>query len=1162
MTRDKTPPGKKSFLQKLTSPHPSIENSAERRFATVLATLLLALLPLYFLPEGIRAIIEKHDIADILYYGGGAVILSIAYLFARSPYPRMGARITMLYFMLIPFATLVVQSERYAGENAKNALIWSVPIMLMALVLLRPDQTKFVVVANIGIYLLIPTLWSGLTYEQVFSTLWVIIATGGLMMVSAYVQNRYLKNLAREIEQSKINERRFREIFLGSPIALWEADFSQIKKRLDTLSLEHGTDLMTYMLEHPEIMQGAASSVILLDANEAAKELYAADDVKALQENLHKIINEKAMFTLRDSVINLWQGIRNRPIETIHKTLGGIEKNVVVRFSIRSGHENNWERINISISDMSEQRAAESSIRQLASAVDASGSSIVITDIDGNIEYTNPAFSQVTGYTKEEALGENPRVLKSGQHPDEFYQEMWETLSLGKTWQGEIINKKKNGDLYWEHASISPVKNDDGKTLSYVAVKDDITKTKKAEHQATQLLQEQIAVRKAMEAITSTLDFDTVLNRIATEMGLAIDATSAYIWLWDAETHSGTNFAEYFGVNATDAERIPSLRKTYTGNEPKFILSLEENKYSVAYVENTYITEKHKKHMQEHDVKSALYIPIHVRGKAVAFAEIWDSREKREFEPSEIVLCQHIAQNAAVAIDNAHNYQQAENEIQQRKEAESELRKLSNAADQAASAILITDTQGIIEYVNPAFSTITGYTVEEAIGKDTSLLKSGKHLPEFYTELWQKIAGGEIWRGELINRRKDGSFYWESQVIAPVRDTTDNIITHYVAVKDDITKTKQAEAELRNLSSATEQTASAIVIANLKGHIEYVNPAFTVITGYTLEDVAGKTLNIQRSDEHDKTFYEKLDATILRGIIWKGEIINKRKDGSLYWESQVISPIKDDTGKITHFVYVKEDVTRRKELEQSLAIAHEEALVASDMKTQLLANVSHDMRTPLGAILGYTEMLDAGVFKPLNDEQANATRAIAASSQKLLDFVNNLLSQAQIDTGKIIINETPYTPQKLLENLGGEISLAKTQGITVETKLAENLPTKILCDPYWLGQIFHNLLSNAIKFTPAGGKINILLAKSGESAWKLDVEDNGVGIPPEAQSYIFESFRQVDGSPTRKAHTGSGLGLSIVNHLVKLMRGEIRLESKVGKGSKFTVLLPLKEKKE
>jgi len=141
--------------------------------------------------------------------------------------------------------------------------------------------------------------------------------------------------------------------------------------------------------------------------------------------------------------------------------------------------------------------------------------------------------------------------------------------------------------------------------------------------------------------------------------------------------------------------------------------------------------------------------------------------------------------------------------------------------------------------------------------------------------------------------------------------------------------------------------------------------------------------------------------------------------------------------------------------------------------------------------------------------------------------------------------------------MGGELSFARSKGLQVETIVDENVPQTVEGDSYWLGQVLYNLVSNAIKFTPKTGKISIRLNSYDESHWALCVADTGKGIPADAQEYIFESFRQVDGSPSRETHTGSGLGLSIVNHLVRLMDGEIKLESELGQGSAFTIILPL-----
>ncbi|MBT3322358.1 MAG: PAS domain S-box protein [Anaerolineae bacterium] len=1020
MTLDKSSPSSKNIFQKFVEPHASIEDFAERRFASVLATLLLALIPLYFLPEGLRAIIEKHPVDEVVYYIVGVLMLSGAYLFARSPYPRWGSRLTILYFTFLPFVAIIVKSESYTGDKAGKALIWSVPIMLMALILLHPRQVKSVVFFNIAFYLIIPAVWEGLSYSQIFPTLWMLIAVGGLMIVSAFVQGRYLYRAEYEAIQSKKNERRFREIFLGSPVALWEADFSKIKKRLDHFAAEHSDDPRAYVRENPDAMQGAASSIILLDANQAAIDLYLAGTVETLKNSLHLVVQEHAMLALRDGVLSLWEGVLNRPIETVHNTLSGKQKNVVVRFSVRAGYEETWERVNISIEDITERTKQEKATNLLLSIIQE------VAKVDTFTASLNKAL---------EILVEQAGWI------------------FGEVW----LPNKKEDHLINSGACYSRAEYTKEMTVFSIASQDFTFKLGEG-------LPGRVWASKKTEwqKDTSVLSKDVYLR---------------------ADYAKKANLKTTFGAPVLDGGEIVAVLILYTDK--------------VRTIDHYMI-----------DLISAAVIQLGT--------------------------------------------------VLQRKAIETNMRQLASAVDASASSIVITDTDGAIEYVNPAFSQVTGYTKEEALGNNPRVLKSGQHPSSFYQEMWEVLAKGDIWRGEIINKKKNGNLYWEHASISPVQNDDGKVVS-YVAVKDDITRVKEAEKNLRNLSRATEQAASGIVITNTEGIIEFANPAALRITGYSAEEFIGETPNLLKSGEHDASFYDELWKTIRKGEVWRGELINRCKDGSYYWESQTISPVKNTQGEITHYVAVKEDITRRKELEQALAIAHEEALVASDMKTQLLANVSHDMRTPLGAILGYTEMLDAGVFEPLNNQQAEATRAIAASSQRLLNFVSDLLNQAQIETGEIILNEVLLKPQQLLDGLGGEISLARTQGLILETTIDKNLPQKFIGDSYWLGQIVHNLLSNAIKFTPRDGEINIRLLRSGELAWKLEVEDNGKGIPIEAQEYIFESFRQVDGSITRELHTGSGLGLSIVNHLVRLMRGEIRLESELGKGSKFIILLPLKE---
>jgi signal transduction histidine kinase len=250
------------------------------------------------------------------------------------------------------------------------------------------------------------------------------------------------------------------------------------------------------------------------------------------------------------------------------------------------------------------------------------------------------------------------------------------------------------------------------------------------------------------------------------------------------------------------------------------------------------------------------------------------------------------------------------------------------------------------------------------------------------------------------------------------------------------------------------------------------------------------------------------------------------------------------------------DITERKRYENELQQANAEAIEANRVKTKLLANVSHDLRTPLGAILGYTELLNTGAFGPLNAEQNNATAEILDSTNKLLVFINNLIGQAQIETGHILINPRRFNPEELIEGIRATARFwAQKKNLSLSYDIDPQLPEQMQGDAYWLKQILLNLVNNALKFTDQGG-VYVYLAKTDADHWSVEVRDTGIGIPAEAKERIFEAFQQVESAKEYKA-SGSGLGLSIVRELVALMDGKIQLESEEGKGSTFIVTLPL-----
>lgn len=241
--------------------------------------------------------------------------------------------------------------------------------------------------------------------------------------------------------------------------------------------------------------------------------------------------------------------------------------------------------------------------------------------------------------------------------------------------------------------------------------------------------------------------------------------------------------------------------------------------------------------------------------------------------------------------------------------------------------------------------------------------------------------------------------------------------------------------------------------------------------------------------------------------------------------------------------------------EADLKQARDEALAASRFKSKLLANVSHEMRTPLHAIMGYAEILEQGVYGEITAKQRSATGKILTGAAILLEFINNLLDKAQLESGKLNFNMKAFAPRDLVEEIDAQVSiLAESKGLSFVSEVADDVPDLIWGDRYWLRQLMLNLVSNAIKFTNEGS-VSLSVSREREQ-WSFQVKDTGLGIPEESQSRIFGAFEQVSGE-----HAGSvkgiGLGLSIVKEVTTLMDGEVTLVSTLGEGTTFTVTLPL-----
>ncbi len=378
----------------------------------------------------------------------------------------------------------------------------------------------------------------------------------------------------------------------------------------------------------------------------------------------------------------------------------------------------------------------------------------------------------------------------------------------------------------------------------------------------------------------------------------------------------------------------------------------------------------------------------------------------------------------------------------------------------------------------------------------------------------------------------------------------------------DITDKKKTEHKLKILSNAIQHSPACVIITNLKGEIQIVNPSFTEITGYLPEEVVGKGINILNSDANSNVFYQDVLNNVLDGNDWQGEFQNRKKNGEKYWELASISPVKNSKGEITHFVVISEDITSRKKSEKELIDAKEKAEEANRLKTAFLANLSHEIRTPMNAIIGFSNLL---IDEDMSyEEKVKLNNLINDNSQNLLKLIDDVIDISKIQSGDIEINNTECHLNKLFLDLYVAFSVQLENNPNKDILLSMNKGSRandfsIITDPTRLKQVLFNLIENAIKFTSKGFvEFGYTLIEE-ENKIQFYVIDSGIGISQEKFEMIYDLFRQADESFTRE-YGGTGIGLSIAKKIIDHLGGDIWIQSTSKQGTNIYFTLPYEKR--
>ncbi|MCK4699051.1 MAG: response regulator, partial [Bacteroidales bacterium] len=510
------------------------------------------------------------------------------------------------------------------------------------------------------------------------------------------------------------------------------------------------------------------------------------------------------------------------------------------------------------------------------------------------------------------------------------------------------------------------------------------------------------------------------------------------------------------------------------------------------------------------------------------------------------------------------------------------------------ASVVITDLEGTIQYVNPNFTKVTGYSYEEAIGQNPRVLKSGEHDEKFYKNMWDTLTAGKTWEGEIVNRKKNGELYWESASISPVLNENGEI-KNFVAVKTDITEKKKVEKaleEAKNIAETLFQISIGLsknldlttvleqILDDCKKLVPFHTASIQVIADDNFEIVSckGFTDNEKligyRFNKKNDAFYRinnKLDESVIITNVRKyaefKELVTEHGIHSsmsvpLLIAGKVIGRLTLDSKEINfynslHQKHAKsfasmgaiaiENARLYNQVQESQKIAE----AATQAKSDFLARMSHEIRTPMNAIIGMTYLT---LQTELEKKQRDNLRKVHSSGISLLGIINDILDFSKIEAGKLELEHSEFDLEKVFHDLANVITYkAHKKGLEIVIGLPRSVPHMLIGDPLRLSQIMINLANNAIKFTKDGEiVIQAELAEKKKSKVKIlfSVRDTGIGLTKEQVGRLFQSFSQADVSTTRK-YGGTGLGLAICKSLTDMMEGDIWVESIKGQGSSF-----------
>jgi PAS domain S-box-containing protein len=733
--------------------------------------------------------------------------------------------------------------------------------------------------------------------------------------------------------------------------------------------------------------------------------------------------------------------------------------------------------------------AADAPAVGLAAAIEQTAEAVVITDDKARILYVNPAFTRITGYTAEDALGQNPRLLKSGLQDPEYYRDLWKTIRAGRVWQGELINRRKDGVFYTEEMTITPVRDAAGAISNFIAIKQDVTARKAAEE-----------AQRFLASIVESVQ-DAII-------GAAPDGRIVS-WNRAAETLYGYKAGEVIGQPISILwEKTEELARL----EP--ILAALQKGQAIPQFESVAIR------------KDGCRVNI-----ALSIAPVRDASGR-------VMACAGISRDITAR--------------KQGEQTRNLLASIVQSSDDAIvgmnlDGVIMSWNRGAQTLYGYTAEEMIGRTTSALAPPDRqdeirSILKSVRDAVEVtHLETVRVTKAGRLIDVSLNVSPILGAAGSVAGAAAITRDITGR--------RQAEERLREREERFR---TAFENAPFGMCLSSLDARLIQVNSPFCAMVGYTEPELLTMRWD-RLTHPDDIAISENASRQLIAGSISCADMEKRylRKNGEIIWARVRISLMRNIHGEPSHFIAHTEDVTLRRKAEAELRMAKEAAEAANRAKSEFLANMSHEIRTPMNGVIGMTDLvLDTELTEDQRDclETAKTSAdALQSIINDILDFSKIEAGKLQVEHIPFDLTRCVDT---VIKALGYS---AEQKGLELICHFHTGVPKMVLGDPYRLRQVLVNLVNNAIKFTQAGEvvvQVSKTVAAAGSTTIEFRVSDTGIGIPEEKRKSIFEAFVQADASSTRR-FGGAGLGLVISSRLAELLGGKIWLESEVGKGSIF-----------